>query len=132
MRDLEVLADGGDVAGQQQSRCVCQALIKLLDGDLLEIRVIQPHLLAIGHQQLLHRRIGVPAELAGTLERQLSGGLLQLGATAVERELREAASQGFGLVEQAGQALVEAAWSAWAGARATIRTDAHSKRINCM
>ena len=104
MRDLEILADGGDVAGQQQSRCVSQALVELLDGDLLEIRVIQPHLLAVGHQQLLHRRIGVPAELAGTLERQLAGGLLQLDAAAVERELREAASQGFGLIEQAGQA----------------------------
>jgi hypothetical protein len=40
-----------------------------------------------------------------TLQRQLAGGLLQLGAGAVQGQLGEAPGQGLGAVEQAGQAL---------------------------
>ncbi|MDT4850602.1 hypothetical protein FQZ97_847550 [compost metagenome] len=105
MTDLEVLADLRHVARQQQRRGVGQALVEGLDGHLLEVRVVQPDLLTIGDQQLLHRRVGVPAEQPRALEDHLAGGLLQLGAGAVQGQLREAASDGLGLAEQFGQTL---------------------------
>ncbi|MCY1533757.1 hypothetical protein D9M68_691050 [compost metagenome] len=81
-----------------------QALVQGLDGHLLQVRVIEPDLLAIGDQQLLHRRIGVPAEQARALQRQLARGFLQLGAGAVQGQLGEAASDGLRLVQHFGQA----------------------------
>ncbi|MNE23973.1 hypothetical protein D3C80_1172460 [compost metagenome] len=84
---------------------MAHTLIHRLNGHLLEIRVVQPDLLAIGHQQLLHRRIGMPAQQPRAFERHLAAGLLQLSAGAIQGQLREAPAQGLRLAQQLGQAL---------------------------
>ena len=82
-----------------------QTLIEGLDGHLLQVRVIQPDLLTIGNQQLLHRRIGVPAEQAGAFQRQLACSFLQLRTAAIQRQLGKSRGDGLRLVKQFGQAL---------------------------
>ena len=82
-----------------------QALIQLLDGHLLQVRIVQPDLLAVGDQQLFQRRIGMPAELAGALERHLAGGFLQVGAGGIQGQLGETPRQGLGFSEQVSQPL---------------------------
>ena len=103
--DGEAFADLRDVAGEQQRRRLGQALIELLDGHLLQVRVVQPDLLAVGNEQLLVRRIGMPAEQSRPLQAQLAGGFLQARAATVQGQLGKTRGQGLGLVQQAGQAL---------------------------
>ena len=128
--DLEVLADLRDIAGEQQRGSVGQTLIECLNGDLLQIRVVQPDLLAIGDQQLLHGLIGVPTEHARTLERQLPCSFLQLSAAGVEGQLREARTDGLRLAEQFAQALGGRLFISLGGQQGKAQSSQHQQANN--
>ncbi len=101
--DGEALADLGHITGQQQRRRLAQAQVEGLDGGLLQVRIPQRHLLAVGNHDLLGGRIGMPVKQARALQRHFTGRFLQLRAAAIEGQLRETRGQGLGFFQQLGQ-----------------------------
>src|SRR3569623_1133834 len=67
--DIEVLLKRLARAQQLRGR-VAHGLVESLDRDLLELDVVNPHLVAVGDDQLVVRRFVIPAEFAGSLQRE--------------------------------------------------------------
>src|SRR5205823_14884209 len=71
--------------------------------DLVQIGIVDPYALAVTDQQLLIRLGDVPAEFAGTRDRELTACFLLGLSVPVGDRLREARTRGLGLANERAQ-----------------------------
>src|SRR5690606_32983503 len=98
--DIETLLQLADITREQQCRRVTQALIHLLDGQLLQIRIIHPDLLAFRDQQVYQRKVSVTEELPGKFKVQDTSSLLKNSPIATKGYLGEALDKGLNTGQQ--------------------------------
>src|SRR6266545_1825164 len=65
------------LAGEQCGRRRAQRLVVAAFDDLVQIRVVNPYALTVADEQLLVRLVDVPAELAGSSNREFAARLLR-------------------------------------------------------
>src|SRR3569623_3302674 len=102
---LAVLSDGKTLvkvfAGTQQlRRRVADRLVERLHRHLFEFYVVDPHLAAVGDDDLMIRRLIIPAEFTGPLQRQRALRLLADLHAGVEHGLGEFTAQRAHVIEK--------------------------------
>src|SRR3569623_104746 len=95
---LALLGDGETLVQifartQQLRRRVADRLVERLHRHLFEFDIVDPHLAAVGDDELVIRRLIIPAEFTGPLQRQRALRLLADFLAGVEHGLGEFAAQ---------------------------------------
>src|SRR5437870_3279408 len=91
------------LAGEQCRRRRAQRLVVATLNDLVQIRVVNPHPLAVADQQLLVRLVDVPAELTGSSNREFAARLLRDTPVLIGDRLREACARRLRIAHERAQ-----------------------------
>src|SRR5689334_19489420 len=79
------------VAGEKRRRRRAERRIELAHDHLVQVAIVDPHLLAVADDQLIERLVVGPAEPAGTLECERARRRLLRAAIAIDDDLPEGA-----------------------------------------
>src|SRR5271170_4653223 len=97
---LDVIA-----TGEQRRRSRAQRLIVAALDHLVQVRVVDPHPLAVADQQLLIGLVDTPAKFAGAGDGKLAARLLYHAAVLVRDRLHETRARGLGVAHERAQTL---------------------------